>query len=41
LGQCAAGERLTMNDLIQRFNINAIPREDVHFDRELLGTFRP
>jgi len=39
LGQCEPGERLDMAELIQRFDLDRIPRQDVRFDPELLKLF--
>jgi glutamyl-tRNA synthetase len=41
LGQCEPGERPTMAALIERFDIERIPRHDVRFDPQLLQKFRP
>jgi glutamyl-tRNA synthetase len=41
LGLCAPGDRLTMSEVVARWDWARIPRSDVHHDESVLATFRP
>jgi glutamyl-tRNA synthetase len=41
LGLCERGERLAMEEVVARWDVRRLPRENVIFDEQILDAFRP